>query len=79
LATLSKVPDIPAPPGYRATARDKRTLGAFLPVFDRILEEDHSAPSEQRLTAIRIDYRLRDVFGYRAGASTARNAKAPTA
>jgi transposase len=73
-STLSKILDVPSPPGYRATPRLKPKLAAYLPVIDRILEDDRSAPPKQRHTAVRIYYRLRDEFGYRGGSSTVRAA-----
>jgi transposase len=68
-STLSKILDVPAPQGYRTVPRVKPKLGAFLPVIDRILQEDRSAPPKQRHTATRIYHRLRDEFGYRGGPS----------
>jgi transposase len=73
-STLAKVLDAPSPPGYRAEQRAKPKLGAFLPVIERILEEDRSAPPKQRHTAMRIYCRLRQEFGYRGGPSVVRDA-----
>jgi transposase len=73
-STLSKILDAPAPPGYPTSRRIRPKLGAFLPVIDRILEEDRLAPPKQRHTGTRIYCRLRDEFGYRGGSSVVRNA-----
>lgn len=69
-STLSRMLDAPTPPGYQQAApRAKPKLGPFLPVIDRILEEDRAAPAKQRHTAVRIFHRLRDEFGYTGGRS----------
>jgi hypothetical protein len=61
--TRTKIPGVAAPSGYRAAARVKPKLGAYVPVIDRIVEKDRSAQPEHRHTAAPIDYRLRDEFG----------------
>jgi transposase len=73
-STLAKILDVPAPTGYRSSQRIRPKLGPFLPVIERILEEDRSAPPKQRHTATRIYHRLRDEFGYRGGSSVVRDA-----
>src|SRR3546814_20497245 len=57
-----------APPGYRRSVPVRRPkLDAFTGVIDRILEEDGSAPRNQRHTAKRIYERLRDEPGFAGG------------
>lgn len=73
-STLAKILGAPVTPGYRSGRRNRPKLGPFLPVIDRILEDDRSAPPMQRHTATRIYCRLRDEFGYQGGSSVVRDA-----
>ncbi len=54
--TLKKILTHSEPPGYR----QKRALGAFLPIIEQILEADQQAPKKQRQTAKQVFKRLRD-------------------
>ena len=63
--TVSKMPRLSVPPGYRRCHRPRRPkLDPFEGIIDRILEEDRSAPREQRHTAKRIFERLREEHGF---------------
>ena len=63
--TVGKMLDNPEPPGYRMKKpRVKRKLERFIPIIDKILEDDKSAPAKQRHTALRIFERLRDEHGF---------------
>jgi transposase len=66
--TVSKILKHSVPPGYRRSKPPVRPkLDAFVPVIDRILEEDRSLPKKQRHTAKRIFERLRDEHGFTGG------------
>lgn len=66
--TVSKMCRFSLPPGYTRTKPvDKPKLGPLLPVIDKILEADSTAPVKQRHTAKRIFERLRDEHGYGGG------------
>jgi transposase len=57
-----------APPGYRLSEPRKKTkLWSFIPIIDRILEDDTKAPKKQRHTAKRIFDRLKDEYSYDGG------------
>jgi transposase len=61
------------PPGYRRSAPPRRPkLDPFLPIIDRILEEDKLRPAKQHHTAKRIFERLRDEHGYDGGITIVR-------
>jgi len=63
--TIKKMVEYPAPPGYRMKKpRVKRKLQPFIPVIDKILEDDKKAPRKQRHTALKIYQRLRDEHGF---------------
>src|SRR4051812_27005336 len=62
------------PPSRTAHPRDKPVLGDFLPLIEKILEDDRHAPPKQRHTARRIFERLRDDHGYRGCPSIVRDA-----
>lgn len=69
-STLCKILGCPEIPGYRQPVpRAKPKLGQFLPIIQRILEDDRSAPPKQRHSATRIYHRLCAEFGYRGGLS----------
>jgi transposase len=74
--TVRKVLAAPAePPRYRLSApRPQPVVGAFLPVIERILEEDKDAPPKQRHTARRIYERLVDEYGFTGSEVTVRRA-----
>lgn len=73
--TLKKILVHDEPPGYRLSQpRKKRKLGPFLPIIERILEEDRQAPKKQRHTAHRIFERLRDEHGYDGGETVVKDA-----
>ena len=66
--TVSKILQHSVPPGYRRSkvpARPK--LDPFIPIIDRILEDDKSKIKKQRHTAKRIHTRLRDEHGFTGG------------
>ena len=66
--TVSKILKHSVPPGYRRSKPPVRPkLDAFIPVIDRILEEDRSVPKKQRHTAKRIFERLRNEHGFTGG------------
>ena len=66
--TVSKILKHSVPPGYRRSKPPVRPkLDAFIPVIDRILEEDRSLPKKQRHTAKRVFERLRDEHGFTGG------------
>jgi transposase len=63
--TVSKILEHSVPPGYRRSKPPVRPkLDPFIPVIDRIIEEDRGAPKKQRHTAKRIFERLRDEHGF---------------
>ncbi len=56
------------PPGCRRSKPPVRPkLDPFVPIVERILEEDLTLPTKQRHTAKRIFKRLRDVHGFTGG------------
>ena len=66
--TVSKILQHSVPPGYRRSkvpAHPK--LDPFIPIIDRILEDDKSKIKKQRHTAKRIHARLRDEHGFSGG------------
>jgi len=66
--TIDKMLSYSSPPGYRQKAPRKKTkLWSFIPIIDRILEDDTKAPKKQRHTAKRIFDRLKDEYGYGGG------------
>ncbi|MBM3579098.1 MAG: IS21 family transposase [Alphaproteobacteria bacterium] len=66
--TVSKMLRFPVPPGYRRSKPPVRPkLGLFVPIIDRILEEDKAKPKKQRHTSKRIFERLRDEHGFTGG------------
>ena len=63
--TVSKILEHSVPPGYRRSKPPIRPkLDPFIPIIDRILEEDRGVPKKQRHTAKRIFERLRDEHGF---------------
>ena len=73
--TLEKILAHDEPPGYRQhVPRRKPKLEPFLPIIDRILEDDRQAPQKQRHTAHRIFERLRDEHGYTGGETVVKDA-----
>jgi transposase len=66
--TINKMLNYSLPPGYRKKAPRKKTkLWSFIPIIDRILEDDKSAPKKQRHTAKRIFDRLTMEYDYDGG------------
>ena len=66
--TVSKILKHSVPPGYRRNAPPQRPkLDPFVPVIDRILEDDKSKLKKRRHTAKRIHARLRDEHGFTGG------------
>jgi transposase len=66
--TVAKMLRFSVPPGYRRNKPPARPkLGPFVPVIDRILEEDAQRPRKQRHTARRIFERLRAEHGFAGG------------
>ena len=66
--TVSKMLEHSVPPGYRRNGPPVRPkLDPFIPIIDRILEEDKSLLKKQRHTAKRIFERLRDEYGFTGG------------
>lgn len=74
--TVRKVLAAPAePPRYRQRSpRARPVIGPFLPVIEKILESDKTAPPKQRHTAKRIYERLVDEYGYSGSDVTVRRA-----
>jgi transposase len=63
--TIKKMLEYSSPPGYRLQQpRPKSKLDPYLPIIDKILEDDRSAPKKQRHTAKRIFDRLTDEHGF---------------
>lgn len=63
--TVSKILKHSVPPGYRREGPPARPkLDPFIPIIDRILEDDKSMLKKQRHTAKRIFERLRDEHGF---------------
>jgi len=66
--TVAKILKHSIPPGYRRAGRPPRPkLDPFVPVIDRILEDDKQVIKKQRHTAKRIHARLRDEHGFTGG------------
>ncbi len=66
--TVAKILRHSIPPGYRRSKPPVRPkLDPFVPIIDRILEEDLALPKKQRHTAKRIFERLRDEHGFTGG------------
>lgn len=66
--TVAKMLKHSVPPGYRRERPPVRPkLDPFIPIIDRILEEDKGALKKQRHTAKRIFERLRDEHGFTGG------------
>lgn len=66
--TVAKRLRFSVPPGYRRSKPPARPkLDLFVPVIERILEEDQACPRKQRHTARRIFERLRAEHGYAGG------------
>ncbi len=66
--TVAKMLKHAVPPGYRRKGPPARPkLDPFLPIIDRILEEDKGQPKKQRHTAKRIFERLRDEHRFTGG------------
>ena len=66
--TVAKMLKHAVPPGYRRQRPPVRPkLDAFIPIIDRILEEDRGVLKKQRHTAKRIFERLRDEHGFAGG------------
>src|ERR1700693_6218673 len=66
--TVNKMMKFSVPPGYvRQKAPTKPKLDPFIPVIDRIFEDDKSRPKKQQHTAKRIFERLRDEHGFTGG------------
>jgi transposase len=73
--TIRKIIDHAEPPAFAGSAsRVKPTLGPFVEIIEKILDEDRQAPAKQRHTARRIYDRLRDEHGYTGCASIVRDA-----
>jgi transposase len=63
--TINRMLQYSAPPGYRLkNPRPKLKLGPYIPIIDKILEDDRNAPKKQRHTAKRIYDRLREEHGF---------------
>lgn len=66
--TIDKMLRYSSPPGYRKKSPRKKTrLWPFLPIIDKILEDDKKAPKKQRHTAKRIFDRLVREYDYDGG------------
>lgn len=66
--TVAKMLKHSVPPGYRRERPPVRPkLDPFIPIIDRILEEDKAVLKKQRHTAKRIFERLRDEHGFTGG------------
>jgi transposase len=66
--TVAKMLRFSVPPGYRRSKPPARPrLDAFVPVIDRILQEDEGRPRKQRHTARRIFERLKAEHGFAGG------------
>ncbi|MFC1856354.1 IS21 family transposase [Thermodesulfobacteriota bacterium] len=67
-STIDKMLSYSSPPGYQQNAPRKKTkLWSFIPIIDRILEDDKNAPKKQRHTAKRIFDRLVREYDYDGG------------
>lgn len=66
--TVAKILKHSVPPGYRRSKPPVRPkLDPFIPIIDRILEDDKGQLKKQRHTAKRIFERLRDEHGFTGG------------
>jgi transposase len=66
--TVAKILKHSVPPGYRRSKPPVRPkLDPFIPIIDRILEDDRGQLSKQRHTSKRIFERLRDEHGFTGG------------
>jgi transposase len=66
--TIKKMLKHSSPPGYRLQQpRPKSKLDPYLPIVDKILEDDRSVSKKQRHTAKRIFDRLKDEHGFTGG------------
>lgn len=66
--TVAKILRHSVPPGYRRSKPPLRPkLDPFVPIIDRILEDDGSQLKKHRHTAKRIFERLRDEHGFTGG------------
>jgi transposase len=74
--TVRKVLVSPAePPRYRQSLpRPQPVIGPYLPVIERWLAEDETAPRKQRHTAKRVHDRLVEEYGYAGSEVTVRRA-----
>ncbi len=72
--TVAKMLKHAVPPGYRRQGPPVRPkLDPFIPVIDRILEEDRGVLKKQRHTGSRIFERLRDEHGFTGGITIVRD------
>ena len=72
--TVRKMLEYSVPPGYRRQVSPRRPkLSPYTGVIDRILEDDHQVPKNQRHTAKRIFKRLRDEYGFDGGYTTVKD------
>ena len=72
--TVRKMLEYSVPPGYRRQVSPQRPkLSPYTGVIDRILEDDHQVPRNQRHTAKRIFERPRDEYGYDGGYTTVKD------
>jgi transposase len=66
--TIKKMLKYPSPPGYRLQQpRTKSKLDPYLPIIDKILEDDRSMSKKQRHTAKRIFDRLKAEHDFTGG------------
>jgi transposase len=73
-ATVSKMLSFSEPPGYRLTAKRRRSrMDAHATFIDQILISDRDAPKKQRHTVRRIFERLQDERGFEGGHTTVRD------
>ena len=66
--TVKRLLEYSSPPGYQSTVpRPKTKLDPFIPIIDKILEDDKKSPKKQRHTAKRILQRLQEEHGFTGG------------